>query len=166
MKKLLLVLLLLFSLVACSNNNNDKVEVEENTYESPYVKHYNFSTPILNEVYYNYHEVFAGIYLDIGYNINITEDAPQTLIDKLEQSGVKYHIVKFSYSELWTVHELILDTIINENMDNFRGIGVSEMDNTIQLSLKTDTVIPEYLFHYIEIGILTIDYTDLIATFN
>jgi len=63
----------------------------------------------------------------------------------LEQSGVKYHLVKFSYSELWTVHELILDTIINTNMDSFRGIGVSEMDNTIQLSLKTDAVIPEYL---------------------
>ena len=160
MKKILLVLLIIFSLVACDNGDNEQIEIEETTYESPYVKGYNFPVGIMNRVYYSYHDVFAGFYLVNGaYNVNITEDSPQSLIDELEQNSlVTHHIVSYSYAELWTVNEMVLDIIIN--IDGFSGLGVSEMDNTIKLTLITDTVIPVSLNHYIEIGILTVDYQD------
>jgi len=165
MKKIFVILLLIFTLVSCENVENDEIEVEEYTYESHYVKGYNFPIDVMNRVYYSYHDIFAGFYLiDGGYNLNITEGAPQTLLDELEQnSSVTYHIVEFSFAELWTVQEIVLVTIIN--VDGFSGLGVSEMDNTVKLTLKPDTVVPESFSHYIEIGILTIDFIDLIVTF-
>ncbi len=176
MKRLFMVLLLVFSLAACGNSENVifqngedtgdyKVLGEGNTYESSYVKNYSFSIPIMNEIYYRYNEVFAGVYLVDGvYNINITENAPQILITKLEQSSVSYHIVEFSFADMWTVNEMVLDRLINMNMRDW-GMGVSEKDNTVKLTLKTGTIVPESFNHYIEIGILTIDFTDLTVTF-
>ncbi|WP_008825163.1 hypothetical protein [Haloplasma contractile] len=160
MKRLLLIIILLvFSLVACEDNENEQVRVEENIYESPYVKDYGFPVEVMNEVYYSHHDVFAGFYLADGYNVNITENAPQTLIDKLEQDSlVTHHIVDYSFAELWAVKEIVFDII--SDSEGFSGLGVSEMNNTVELTLITDTVIPESLNHYIEIGILTIDFQD------
>ena len=165
MKRLLMVLLLVFSLVACDNAENDQVEVEKNTYESPYVKDYKFLVPIINEIYYNYHDVFAGVYLVNGsHHINITEDAPENLIVRLEQSSlVKHHIVKYSFAELWTIKEMVLDLIVDT--DGFSSLGISEIDNTVSLTLITDTVVPTTFNHYIEMDILTIKYGDTYATY-
>jgi len=168
MKKISLIIIfsiIYLSLIACDNSGNEQAEKEENIYESPYVINYNFPHQVMNEVYYNYHNVFAGVYLvDGAYNINITDDAPQTLIDKLDQNNsVTYHIVNHSISELWTVREIV--TVYVLEMDGFSGIGISEMDNTVQLTLITNTEIPESFNYYIEIGILTINFQDTHATF-
>jgi len=160
MKKLLITILLVFSLGACEANRDDQVENEENAYESPYVKEYKFPVGIMNEVYYSYHDVFAGFYLVNGsYNVNITDNAPQTLIARLEQNTlVTHHIVEYSFAELWVVNEMVLDILIDN--EGFSSLSVDEMNNTVNLTLITDTVIPESLNHYIEIGILTIGFHD------
>ena len=168
MKKISLAIILCligFSLVACEQGDNEQVDIEEYTYESPYTKGYNFPHQVLNEVYYDYHDIFAGVYLvDNAYNINITKDAPQIIITKLEQnSSVTHHIVNFSFAELWTVREIVTSYVIE--MEGFSGVGISEMDNTVRLTLITDTEIPESFNHYIEIGILTIDFQDTHTTF-
>ncbi len=162
---LIILCLLVFSLVACEQDENKQINNEEYIYESPYAKSYDFPAQVMNEVYYNYHDVFAGVYLIEGaYHINITEDAPEILIAELHQNSlVTHHIVDHSFAELWTVKEIVTSYIIDK--EGFNSIGISEMDNTVNLTLRTDTEIPEFMNHYIEIGILTIDFSDLIATF-
>lgn len=166
MKKILMMLLLVFSLVACNQDDNVQENIEETKYESSYAVDYNFLIPLINEVYYSYNDVFAGVYLiDGAYHLNITDEAPDTLISKLENNNlVTHHIVSYSYGELWTVREIVTSYIIN--MEGFASISISEKDNTISLTLITDTVIPTAFYHYIEIGILTIDFQDGYATFN
>ncbi len=135
-------------------------------YESTYITISNSFIPIIGEIFYNYHNVYAGVYLvDGAYNINVTEDVPTSIIDKLEATSlVTHHIVKYSLSELWTIKEIIFDTVLD--MDGFRGMGISERDNTIKLTLGTDTSIPVAFEYYVEIGILTIDYTDGYTVFT
>lgn len=164
MRKLLTILLLSLCLISCSNEDDEQLESESYIYESPYVKGYNFPVGVINRVYYNYHDIFAGVYLiDGSYNINITEGAPESILAELTQNSlVTHHIVEFSFAELWTIRELITVTIID--LEGFSSIGISEMDNTIKLTLITGTVIPESFDHYVEIGILTINYTDSHAT--
>lgn len=167
MKKLGLVVLLTLCLVTLSGCKEEVEEAQgqEDIYESPYVKNYDFSVSLINEVYYTYHNVFAGVYLDAGvYNINITHDAPEELIQKLEaNSSIEYHLVEYSYAELWTLREMVTSLIIDE--EGFRGIGQSEKDNCVNLTLKTDTPVPEELLYYVETGMLKIEFTDLISTF-
>lgn len=157
MKKIILIVILLLNLVGCEAA---QVEVKETEYESPYVKDYMFQIQVMNEVYYNYQDVFAGFYLVNGvYNVNITEDAPEILIAKLTQNSlVTHHIVKYSYAQLWAVKELVFDTIINS--DGFSSLSVSESNNSVNLTLITDTVVPDSFSHYIEIGILIITYQE------
>ncbi len=165
MRRIVLLVLVTICSLGLSACEQEQIEEEENTYESPYVKDYDFSIPVLNEVYYNYNDVFAGIYL-VGsvYNINVTNDAPETLIAKLEQTGsIMYQIVDHSYAELWTVREIVTSFAIE--MEGFTGIGISEMDNSVMLTLQTDTVVPEKFGHYIEIGILTIEFINGFPTF-
>lgn len=161
-----LLCLIGFSLVACEQDTKKQVDIEEYKYESSYAKNYNFSIGVINEIYYNYHDVFAGVYLiDGGYNINITFETPQNIISKLEQNNlVTHHLVDFSFAELWTVREIVTAYIIGN--EGFCGIGISEMDNSVMLTLKTNTVIPTPFHHYIETGILTVEFTDLIIKHN
>lgn len=167
MKKISLAIVLCLvgiSLVACEQDENEHVDIEEYTYESPYTKGYDFPFQVLNEVYYDYHDVFAGVYLvDGAYNINITEETPQIILTKLEQNSlVTHHIVSYSFAELWTVREIVTTYVIY--MDGFSAIGISEMDNSVMLTLITGTVIPTSFYHYIEIGILTIEFQDIHST--
>ena len=166
MKKLLIMLMFVFSLVACNQDENVQENIEETIYESPYARDSSFLIPLINEVYFDYNDVFAGVYLVDGlYHLNITDEAPNTLISKLENSGlVTHHIVSHSYGKLWTVKEIVTSYV--GNIEGISSIGISEKDNTVSLTLITDTVIPTAFYHYIEIGILTIDFQDDYATFN
>ena len=164
MKKISLAILLCLigiSLVACEKNENEYEDIEKHTSESPYEFDYIPQIEVIKEIYYDYNNVFAGVYLIDGeYNINITEDTPQIMITKLEQNSlVTHHIVKFSFAELWTIQEIVASNVIE--IDEPYGIGISVMDNSVTLTLNTDTVIPTSLYHYIEIGILTIRFSDL-----
>lgn len=167
MRKISLAILLCLiglSLVACDQDENEQENIEEYIYESPYTKNYDFSIEIINEVYYNYHDSFAGVYLVDGeYNLNVTEDIPHVMITRLEQNSlVTHHIVNFSYAELWTVEEIVKFQF--NDFDRYCSIGISEMDNSVILRLITDTEIPSSFNHYIEIGILTIYFQDEYAT--
>ena len=153
--------MLVFSLVACESNEN--TEIEDNEYESPYVEDYDFPVAIMNDVYYYCHDIFAGFYIvDGSYHVNITEDASELIIAELSQNSlVTHHIVTYSFAELWSTKEIVFYAV--KDLDGFSSLGVSEEDNFVVLTLITDTVVPPAIYRYIELGILVIDYTDLLS---
>jgi hypothetical protein len=96
--------------------------------------------------------------------VNIRQDAPEELLIKFEQtSTITHHLVAFSYAELWALKELIMVEIVD--LEGFSGIGVSEKDNAVSLNLITGTEIPAFLDHYIETGMLLVDFHEGYATF-
>ena len=167
MKKIsfaIILSMIIFSLVACTEVSEETQINHEYIYDSSYKIDRNFLVEIINEVYFDYHDVFAGVYIDDGvYNLNITNETPRNIVKRLEQTGlVRHHIVDFSFYELWTVKEIVISHITE--IDGIIGIGISEKDNSVIFTVKTGTVIPSSFFHYIETGILTVDFTDLIIT--
>lgn len=166
MKKIVWVCILagILALSACQTKEAEETE-NAHTYESDYVQDYTWSSPLLRELYYDYHTYYAGRYLlDGRMQVNIRQDAPEELLIKFEQtSSITHHLVAFSYAELWALKELIMVEIVD--LEGFSGIGVSEKGNAVSLNLITGTEIPAFLDHYIETGMLVVDFHEGYATF-
>jgi len=158
------ILTCLLFLVGCQTKEQEETE-NAYMYESDYVQDYSLLSPLLKELYYEYHTYYAGRYLlDGNMQVNIRQDAPLELLMKFEESAsITHHLVAYSYAELWALKELIIVEIVDD--EGFSGIGVSEKDNAVILNLITGTEIPTFLNHYIEEEMVIVEFHEGYSTF-
>lgn len=105
-------------------------ELEEVIIENPYATG-EFSNDELEYIYTYYNMYFGGYYFEGGSTIVcIRQDAPQELIEYMEINQVLHVFVEFNYSDLWQLHQTIVDSRID-------GMGLC----VINIDIKTNKVI-------------------------
>lgn len=88
-------------------------ELEAVIIENPYASG-EFSDDELEYIYTYYNMYFGGYYLEGGNIILcIRQDAPQGLIEYIEGNQILHVFVEFNYSDLWQLHQTIVDSRID-----------------------------------------------------
>jgi hypothetical protein len=127
---------------------------EDYTVENRYLKE-GFTNHYFEYTFNEYNQYFGGVYSNDGRNILcITEDSPIALIDYLDENNVLYTYVKYNYSELLVLSQVINNTA--EEVHGFWGLGINEKDNRIVIYTSNSEDVLEYFRSYVDEGVLVI----------
>jgi hypothetical protein len=117
----------------------------------------NFPKNIMQDVYMNYNNFYGGFHTsDAGYVICITENAPEDLIDLIENSNTLWEYVLYSDSQLQTIMDILT---AEDTHFNIMSCFINYNTNSVEVSIHVGNTIDPRIQEYIDCDIVTIDWT-------
>lgn len=131
-------------------------ELEEIVVESQYSDEL-FMNSDLEFIYTSFNLYFGGHYYEDGnIIICVRDDAPQELIDYIEDNNIQFELVKFNYSDLLQLNQMIVNLRTDDT-----GIMIVYIDiklNKVVISTNNIATLIEKFQAYIDEGVLEIRY--------
>ncbi len=158
MKKVFVIIIMILVLTGCSKESENEV-LEDNPFELDVsFPHYK-----AEEVYYKYNHYYAGIFYDENHALTmaIVEGAPDYVLASVEQSGLKIKLVQHSEAKLESIKKILLSRMKEFEI---KSIGISQKNNWIEITVRTEVILSEVLNQYVKEGIIHVVYSDLVIT--
>ncbi|MBU1094667.1 MAG: hypothetical protein KKH01_09440 [Firmicutes bacterium] len=108
-------------------------------------------------IYTYYNQFFGGGYSENGSMVVcIRDDSPQDLLDYLDDKNVSYTFVKNNFSDLLQLHQLIVDSRLDIDVNMI--ITNNEKENKVVIITSDVESITEMFQTYVDSGILEVSY--------
>jgi hypothetical protein len=127
---------------------------EDFTVENKYLKEDVLNSDV-EYFFTEYNLYFGGTYFENEIVVLcIRDDAPNDLVDYLESHNRPYKYVKFNYSELLVLYQIVVRN--SKDMEEVFGVTINEKNNKIEIYANDVNDINGVYQKYIEEGILEV----------
>lgn len=118
-----------------------------------------FNDDVIEYFYLEYNTYFGGVFMEDDITIVcVTINTPLDGLAYLDEANKDYKFVNVNYMQLQGVYNLVVIHLDNEGVV---AAAINHENNTIDLYVKTETIVSPELLNYIEEGLIEVHESNL-----